>query len=345
MISFLKNKWVRWASILFLGILFRFLLDVVFSLFYRNYDLLQSFNKYLFTVIITFLVFESIFQVNKLLDRKVRWETKPSKRFFEQWFISLSIGLFFTIVLRWFFVMVFIEFTYVNLQDEIILAIFVLLVTSTLSVVDLGVFLLDKWRFSLAELERFKKENAEFQFESLRNQVNPHFLFNSLNTLSSLIFQDQQKAGSFVRELSDVYRYILENRDREMVTLKKELEILKSYIYLVLLRFEQNLSITIDLPEKLDSMLIPPLTLQMLVENATKHNIVSKKKPLHVKIYSEDEYIVVSNNLQLKENRPYSSKLGLENIKSRYNYLSDKAVEISDGPEEFKVKIPLIKSI
>lgn len=345
MISFLKNKWVRWTSLLFLGILFRFLLDVVFSLFYRNYELLQSFNKYLFTIVITFLVFESIFQVNKLLDRKIKWETKPYQRFFVQWFIGLAIGLFFTIILRWFFVLVFIEFTYVNLQDEIILTIFVLLVTTTLTVVDLSVFLLEKWRFSLAELERFKKENAEFQFESLRNQVNPHFLFNSLNTLSSLIFQDQQKAGSFLRELSDVYRYILENRDRELVTLKKELEILKSYIYLVLLRFEQNLSITIDLPEKLDTMLIPPLTLQMLVENATKHNIVSKKKPLHVKIYSEDEYIVVSNNLQQKENRTYSSKLGLENIKSRYNYLTDRAVEIIDGPEEFIVKIPLITSI
>lgn len=337
--------WVRWTSILLLGILFRFLLDVVFSLFYRNYELLQSFNAYLFTIVITFLVFESIFQFNQLLDRKIKWETKPYQRFFVQWFISLVIGLFFAIVLRWFFVLVFIEFTYVNLQDEIILSIFVLLITSTLTIVDLGIFLLEKWRFSLAELERFKKENAEFQFESLRNQVNPHFLFNSLNTLSSLIFQDQQKAGSFVRELSDVYRYILENRDRELVTLKKELEILKSYIYLLLLRFEQNLSITIDLPQNLDNFLIPPLTLQMLVENATKHNVISKKKPLHVKIFAEDIYIVVSNNLQLKDSKTYSSKLGLKNIKSRYNYLTDKAVEISEGPDEFKVKIPLIKSL
>lgn len=298
----------------------------------------------MFTIVITFLVFESIFQLNKLLDRKIKWDSEPYRRFLIQWLLSLVIGLFFVIVLRWIFVLIFIEFTYVNLQDEIILTIFVLLATTTLTVIDLSIFLLEKWRFSLAELERFKKENAEFQFESLRNQVNPHFLFNSLNTLSSLIFQDQQKAGSFVRELSDVYRYILENRDRELVTLKKELEILKSYIYLVLLRFEQNLSITIDLQDKLDNLLIPPLTLQMLVENATKHNIISKKKPLQVKIYSEDANIVVSNNLQQKETRTYSSKLGLENIKSRYNYLTDKAVEINEGPDEFTVKIPLIKN-
>lgn len=337
--------WVRWTSIVFLGILFRFMLDVIFSLFYRNYNLAQPFDKYLFTVVLTFLVFESIYQINRLLDKKISWESNPYKRFFIQWLSSLGIGLYYAVGIRWVFVWIFISFTYVNLLDEIILAIFVLLVTTAITIVDLSLFLLEKWRFSLAELERFKKENVEFQFESLRTQVNPHFLFNSLNTLSALIYEDQKKAESFVRELSDVYRYILENKDRELVTLKKELEILKSYIYLILLRFEKNLSVTIDIKPGLDEMLIPPLTLQMLVENATKHNIISRKKPLKVQIYSEDEYIVVSNKLQKKETEIYSSKLGFENIKSRYNYLSDKKVEIVEGPDEFLVKIPLIKSI
>ena len=345
MISYLKNKWVRWASILFLGILFRFLLDVIFSLFYRNYSLLQSFNEYLFTIVITFLFFESIYQLIRILDKKLPWETNPYKRFLIQWLVSFGVGLFFTIAIRWIFVLTFISFTYVNLFDEIILIIFILLVTTTITVVDLSLFLLEKWRFSLAELERFKKENVEFQFESLRTQVNPHFLFNSLNTLSSLIFLDQQKAGSFVRELSDVYRYILENKDKELVTLKKELEILKSYIYLILLRFEQNLSVTIDIKNGLDDMFIPPLTLQMLVENATKHNVISKKKPLKVKIYSGDDAIIVINNLQKKGTKTYSSKLGLENIKSRYHYLSDRKVEIKENSDEFLVKIPLIKSL
>ncbi len=337
--------WVRWTSIVLLGIIFRFLLDVIFSLFYRNYTLSQPFNKYLFTIVVTFLVFESIYQVNRLLDKKVSWEVNPYKRFFIQWLSNFIIGLFFTVGIRWVFVMIFISFTYVNLQDEIILAIFVLLVTTAITIVDLSLFLMEKWRFSLAELERFKKENVEFQFESLRTQVNPHFLFNSLNTLSALIFQDQEKAASFVRELSDVYRYILENKDRELVTLKKELEILQSYVYLILLRFEQNLSVTIDIKNGLAEMLIPPLTLQMLVENATKHNIISQKKPLKVQIYSKDNYIVVSNNLQIKETKIYSSKLGLENIKSRYKYLTDKQVEIIENRENLLVKIPLIKSI
>ena len=345
MISYIKNKWIRWGSILFLGILFRFLLDVIYSLIYRNYSLLQPFDKYLFTIVIAFLFFEGIYRINKLLDKKIKWEIKPYKRFLVQWTLTLAIGLLFAIVMRWIVVLIFISFTYVNLLDEIILIIFVLIITTTVTVVDLSLFLLEKWRFSLAELERFKKENAEFRFESLRAQVNPHFLFNSLNTLSSLIFLDQQKAESFVRELSDVYRYILENKDRELVTIKKELEILKSYVYLILLRFDQNLSVSVDVKNDNDNMLIPPLTLQMLVENATKHNIVSKKKPLNIKIFTADDYIVVSNNLQKKEITDYSSKLGLENIKSRYGFMTDKKVEIIENSDEFLVKVPLIKSI
>lgn len=340
-----ENKWYRWSSIVTLGVLFRFVLDVVYSLFYRNYVLAQPFDSYLFTVIFTFLIFESIFQVNKILNKKVKWELKPYKRFFIQWLLSFGIGLFFAIVVRWVIVLIFISFTYVNLLDEIILIIYVLLITTTVTVVDLSMFLLEKWRFSLAELERFKKENAEFRFESLRSQVNPHFLFNSLNTLSSLIFMDQQKAESFVRELSDVYRYILENKDRELVTLKKELEILSSYTFLILLRFEQNLSITIDIENGNDNMLIPPLTLQMLVENATKHNVISKKNPLKINIYTQDDSIVVVNNLQKKEIKSYSSKLGLSNIESRYGFLTDKKIEIIESKEEFVVKVPLIKSI
>lgn len=343
--NYLKNTWVRLGSTVFLGILFRFLLDVTYSLLYRNYDLLQPFNSYLFTICIVYLFFESTYHVNRLLDKKLSWEALPYRRFFTQWILSFGIGLFFAIVLRWVVVFIFISFTYVNLFDELVLVLFILLVTTTLSIIDLALFLLEKWRFSLAELERFKKENAESQFESLRTQINPHFLFNSLNTLSALIFQDQNKAESFIRELSDVYRYILENKDTELVTLKKELEIIKSYIYLIILRFEQNLAVKIDINNNLDAMLIPPLTLQMLVENAVKHNIISRKKPLAVKIYSEDDYIVVSNNLQKKDTNKFSTKLGLENIKSRYNYLTDKKVEIVESPDEFLVKIPLIKSI
>ena len=341
--NYLKNTWVRLGSIVFLGILFRFILDIVYSLLYRNYDLLQSFDKYLFTIIIVYLSFESIFYLNKLLDKKLSWEVSPYRRFFTQWILSFGTGLFFAIVLRWIVKFIFISFTYVNLFDEIVLVLFVLLVTTTLTIIDLGLFLLEKWRFSLAELERFKKENAESQFESLRTQINPHFLFNSLNTLSALIFQDQKKAESFVREMSYVYRYILENRENELITLDKELKIANSYIFLNKIRFEKSLDVKINVPEKSKQLLIAPLTLQLLIENAIKHNIISMKRPLHLDIVLEDNNLVVQNNLQKKEVKEYSSALGLKNIESRYSFLTSRKVDIIENGNEFIVKIPLIE--
>lgn len=328
-----------------LGVVFRFLLDVVYSLFYRNYELLQPFRNYLFAILFTLLVFEGIFFVNKRLDKKIGWNKNPFKRFLLQWLSGFGIGILFTLVIRWVFILVFVSFNYVNLLDELIIVVFVFIIATTLTVVDLSMFLLEKWRFSLAELERFKKENVEFRFESLRAQVNPHFLFNSLNTLSSLIYQSQEKAELFVRELSDVYRYILENRDRELISLKKELEMVRSYIYLIQLRFEKNLMVNVNIEKEKEKMSLAPLTLQMLIENATKHNIISNKKPLTVDIYTENNSIVVKNNLQPKELPKYSSKLGLRNIRSRYGYLSDKEVEIVENENQFIVKVPLITSV
>jgi LytS/YehU family sensor histidine kinase len=210
--------------------------------------------------------------------------------------------------------------------------------------IDLGFFLLNKWRFSLAELERFKKENIEFHFEMLKNQVNPHFLFNSLNTLSSLIYANQDTAAKFVRQLARVYRYVLENRDKEVISLKDELTFLQSYIYLINLRFSENLKVEIDIPEKMQQKYVAPMTLQMLIENAIKHNVVSQKKPLTIQIYADMfDHITITNNLQKKEVREYSSNIGLKNISSRYGFITDRKVIVEENPEYFKVRIPLLE--
>jgi LytS/YehU family sensor histidine kinase len=191
-------------------------------------------------------------------------------------------------------------------------------------------------------LERFKKENAEFRFESLRSQLNPHFLFNSLNTLSSLVFENQEKAGIFIRELADVYRYILEFREHELVKVSKELEMVRSYIYLIQLRFDKNLEMAVKIGEKSGERMIAPMTMQMLIENAIKHNVISKKKPLTIRIYDEENYLVVENNIQKKETKEYSSNVGLKNIQSRYGFLSGDNIEVFEDDQIFKVKIPLI---
>ncbi|HPE57893.1 MAG TPA: histidine kinase [Bacteroidales bacterium] len=342
MMGYLKNRGIRWGIFLFLGILFRFLLDITYSLMYRNYDLFQSFVSYLFTIIITFIALEGIYQVKLKLDQNISWEKNAYRRFFMQWSLGLLVGLFVVFVLRWSYILIRNNYTFVAVVDELIMAALVVVIISVLTVVELSIYLLEKWRFSLAELERFKKENAEFQFESLRSQVNPHFLFNSLNTLSSLIYNDREKAEIFIRELSDVYRYILENRGSELVLFERELKIARSYLFLLGLRFEKNLMVEWQIEKKAESKLIAPLTLQLLIENAVKHNVISRKMPLTLKIEANEDKLTVRNNLQRKEIKEYSSKLGLKNIQSRYSFLTSGIVDIYETDSEFVVKIPLI---
>jgi len=340
----IKNRWSRWSIFTLLGILFKFVLDVIYSLLFRNYALLQPAEDYLYAVLLTVMALETILFFRKSLDRRIAWEDRPSRRFFVDWSVFLLIGSFYAFGVRWLAVIIFSRFYYVRVLDEFVILFMVLFTVSLIVMLELGVFLLHRWRFSLAELERFKKENAEFQFESLRSQVNPHFLFNSLNTLSSLIYEDQEKAESFIRELSDVYRYILENRGKELVTLEEELTVARSYIYLMQLRFDKNLEVDLNVSEAYHGLQIAPLTLQLLVENAVKHNVISQRKPLNIAIFIEDNALVVKNNLQKKESREYSSQLGLKNIRSRYAFLTDEKMEILESAIEFSVKIPLIKS-
>jgi sensor histidine kinase YesM len=343
--GYLKNRWIRWGVFLLLGLLFRFVLDVTYSLMYRNYALFQSMQLYLLTLLITFIALEGIYQVRRWLDRKHTWDKNAYHRFYLQWIYSLMIGLFMAMVIRWAYILLSGAYTFIAVVDELIIIALVVIVVTVLTVVELSVYLLEKWRFSLAELERFKKENAEFQFESLRSQVNPHFLFNSLNTLSSLIYDDRDKAEVFIRELSDVYRYILDNRGRELVTLNRELKVAKSYLFLLGLRFEKNLEVEWEIEPVAETKMVAPLTLQLLIENAVKHNIVSKKKPLLIRISASGSTLMVRNNLQRREVKEYSSKLGLKNIQSRYAFLTSGFVDIYETDTEFVVKIPLIESV
>jgi sensor histidine kinase YesM len=339
----IKKPWLRYLIIFLIGIPFKFILDVIFSLLYRNYGLFQPFIDYLYTTVLTFSAIVCMLFISTWLDRRYPWEQNLSRRFFLQLMVNMLTALLFVTGVRWLFTVLFLNVTYVKLADEIIISAFALFIAFNILLAQMGYFLLNRWRFSLVELEKFKKENAEARFETLRSQVNPHFLFNSLNTLSSLIYRDQEKAGMFVRELSDVYRYILDKRDTELVTLNEELAFVRSYINLLRLRFEENLQIDLDIPDHFRTRLIAPITLQLLVENAVKHNVISKGKPLSVRIYTEnDGYVVVSNNLQIKEVTSSSSAMGLENIRKRYSFLSDKALQIHKDENTFLVRIPLI---
>ncbi|QBZ98008.1 2TM domain-containing protein [Flavobacterium sangjuense] len=183
---------------------------------------------------------------------------------------------------------------------------------------------------------------ASAQFESLKNQIDPHFLFNSLNVLSSLIEENPDNAQKFTTSLSKIYRYVLEQKDKELVSVSEELAFAKTYMNLLKMRFEN--SITYELPEGFDNpeAKVVPLSLQLLLENTIKHNVVSEQKPLHIKIYIENNYLIVENNLQKKEVLQDRRGVGLQNIVNRYGLISERKMLIEESPDFFKVKIPIL---
>ncbi len=191
--------------------------------------------------------------------------------------------------------------------------------------------------------ERLEKESAQAQFAALKNQVNPHFLFNSLSILSSLVQVDADLSEKFIDQLSRAYRYILEQKDNEQVLLKTELEFIRSYVFLLKIRFEEKFEVCIDVPESYWTQYkIAPLTLQLLVENAVKHNRMSATEPLLVKIGIEDGNLLVTNTLQLRTQTDVSTGVGLQNIINRYGMLTDKHVWVGESEGSFVVKIPLL---
>ena len=183
---------------------------------------------------------------------------------------------------------------------------------------------------------------ASAQFESLKNQIDPHFLFNSLNVLSSLIEENPESAQKFTTSLSKIYRYVLEQKDKELVSVAEELKFAKTYMNLLKMRFEN--SITFEIPEGFDNedAKVVPLSLQLLLENCIKHNVVSEAKPLHVKICIENNQLVVTNNLQKKEVLSDRKGVGLQNIVNRYAILTKRNVLVEENEQEFKIFLPIL---
>ncbi|MFQ3180866.1 MAG: two-component system LytT family sensor kinase [Polaribacter sp.] len=185
-----------------------------------------------------------------------------------------------------------------------------------------------------------KTETAKF--ESLKNQLDPHFLFNSLNVLTSLIGENPQQAERFTTKLSKVYRYVLEQRNKDLVPIEEELKFAKTYMELLGMRFED--AVKFNIPESIsnDALKIVPLSLQLLLENAVKHNVVSSSKPLTINIYEEGNYLIIENNINPKEAIGKSTKVGLQNVADRYGLITDKGVKIANNNKTFRVSLPLL---
>ena len=193
-----------------------------------------------------------------------------------------------------------------------------------------------------AKLETIKMDHLNARFELLKQQVNPHFLFNSLSTLKSMVDAGEKQASEFIDQLSYFYRYSLEDTHPNLTRLRQELELLNSYIYLLKTRYGQGLNVQIMIADTYHETIIPPFTLQLLVENAVKHNTIVVNNPLIVKIYIEEDYLIVQNPVMPRRSVEPSAHIGLNNIRERYQNLFKASIEVESSPSYFTIKLPII---
>lgn len=221
-----------------------------------------------------------------------------------------------------------------------ILATVLVLIVDLIMEID---YAMRKLKDSIAVQERMEKEYMRAQLESLKTQISPHFLFNSFNALQSLVDQSPQQAKAFIQELSRVYRYVLDKKDALVVPCADEVQFIKSFLYLNHIRFGDSLVAEIDPDVEQCNGYLPPLTLQLLVENAIKHNIISVSKPLKVRIYRSGDNLVVENNLQLRSDAVSISGIGHQNLVARYNLLSDKSPDFRQTAASYIAIVPIIE--
>ncbi|MEK6478376.1 sensor histidine kinase [Catalinimonas sp. 4WD22] len=331
-----------------LGINLAIAILIVFFLapekFFSLETLIDSWDDILYSFILTLGLGLGNERLNNVLDKHFSWIHFPVKRLIINVIVLLFYSFLFSLITIYLFVNIrfresassvtwaeYVSYTYIPLGIAVVITIFL---TSR------G-FLMG-WRQSVIESEQLKRAHIASQYESLKNQINPHFLFNSLNALSNLVYEDQDQAARFIHKLSEIYRYVLDTQDKEVVPLSEEVAFVRSCIFLHQIRFEDNLRIDMQLAED-KNLMIPPLSLQMLFENAIKHNEISREYPLHICIKSTSDYVIVKNNLQRKQQHEYSLGLGLQNIKSRYEHLSGRPIEVLEEELYFTVKLPLLK--
>jgi two-component system LytT family sensor kinase len=297
----------------------------------------------LFIVAIVILIWQGNQAIDNFLNTRYTWIENARKRLTIQSVLSI---IFTSITL--FCVMYFLHqlrFGDGRIINRKMVEIFpsALLFTFALLAVKIGSEFFSALKNSLIEVEKHKTESANAQLENLKNQLNPHFLFNNLSVLTSLVYKNQDKAADFINELAKVYRYVLDTKNSELVSLQEELEFLNHYIYLQKIRFEDSIVFEINIEESKKSNFLLPMCLQMLVENTIQHNETSQANPLHVLIYTQNNSLVIENPIKPRTNVVDSSKTGLKNIEMRYSFFTDEKVIVSNKGGIFKVILPLIQ--
>ncbi len=281
------------------------------------------------------------------IDKRWTWLASPVRRVL----VGVSALLVFTVIASLLIIYVYVElvldlsFVKVVAANGLLKILMLPLgITIFIATIQHGQGFLLEWRQAAIDVERLKNENLKSKFETLKTQVNPHFLFNSLNALSSLVYADQGKAVEFIQKLSQVYRYVLDHQNDEVVHLQVEVDFLKSFVYLNTTRLGDNFEVAYKNMDTFSTNeSIPPVTLQMLIENCIKHNEISKNKRLKILVERKGNSVLVENNINpINATKQDSSGLGLSNIISRYEMLSSKKVEVIQSNTSFQVIVPIL---
>ncbi|MDF2192134.1 histidine kinase [Paraflavitalea sp. CAU 1676] len=296
-------------------------------------------------LLITWMSWES----NRLLEIPVQRWHPPGKR--RGWYLATffltgmaascagAIAVVYTIGL-WIY-----GYTWTVLEMPIKLnLIYAGLITLFFHLLNTILYFFGEYKNKLTEAEELKRINAQAQLQAIKSQVNPHFLFNNLNVLSGMVIKDNPRANRFIEEFSKVYRYILNTQDIELVELEKELAFIKPYVYLLQQRYPEGLQVHIGIPAQYNARYIIPVALQMLIENAIKHNVISRTSPLHIEVLTVGaEALVVRNNRQPRRSVEQSNRIGLNNIAQRYEMICGRQISIHKTRDVFEVTLPLLQ--
>lgn len=328
------NKWIRIIGILLIGI-------IMPVIFHNENDGIGFFIWITISVFLTFTVWEGSARIVSFLWMKYPWEKNPAVHLLISAIFLISLSLFLI------FVLFFINYFFTDQSSDYwqtmkgVNVAMVLITFFTTSIYE-GVYLFKKWKNSLVLAANLEKANIQSQFEALKSQINPHFLFNSLSVLSSIIPTDPEKAVDFVNKFSKIYRYVLDVKDEIVIELKDELDFVMSYIFLQKIRFGENLKIVANIDAKVLNNFVLPLSLQLLIENAIKHNEISDKYPLTITISNNEEYLIVRNNLQQIQDDNNSTKIGLKNLTKRYKLISDSVPRFYVKENDFVAEISFL---
>jgi two-component sensor histidine kinase len=280
--------------------------------------------------------------ISRILNRILTWKQYGNIRFFTQ----LLVGILYSLLIAngtYAALKILLTVDPPTVSQLVVMNVYGSIIFIPAYSVYFSLHFLRNWRKSEVESARHQKESMRSRLETLKSHLDPHFLFNNLNILSSLIQTDKEKSQEFLHTFAEVYRMLLKTKSEDLIPLSEEIRFITSYCFLLEARFGDCLSFQIDVPENLQSRLIPPLTLQMLVENAIKHNQITEKKPLTVSITASGDVITVANSLNPKpQSSDKTEGSGLNNIRRRFDYFSDQPIRVDNSGSRFEVHLPLL---